>query len=259
MALIGVVWTAVFLWRGGGPTGVAQNLTFHLLIWGLVSGLFSAFANILLIEAMARQEAGICSTIYRLNLAPAALMGILLLGERVTPAKILGLSLAVAATLLFFQPGSRHRTVARAGAMGLWIVALAALLRAAMGIAYKYGLGESAPVGPFLALNGAVWIAAGLVYHLFGVRRQPHQPSDSRRMILYGLVSGVLVCGIVLFMARALQVGDASTVLPVAQLSFAFTALGGVVFMKESCTPRKVWGLILAALSILAMVWGQNV
>ncbi len=43
------------------------------LFWGCASGFLSVSANILLIEAMGMQSAGICSTIYRLNLVPAVL------------------------------------------------------------------------------------------------------------------------------------------------------------------------------------------
>lgn len=51
------------------------------LFWGCASGFLSVSANILLIEAMGIQSAGICSTVYRLNLGPAVLGAWLLLEE----------------------------------------------------------------------------------------------------------------------------------------------------------------------------------
>jgi drug/metabolite transporter (DMT)-like permease len=59
---------------------------------------------ILLIEGMRRYEVGVCSTIYRLNLAPAAVLAFVFLGEEATAGKILAVIAAVGAVLMFFEP-----------------------------------------------------------------------------------------------------------------------------------------------------------
>ena len=65
VALVGVVGTicTAFL-----PDKMGDNLSMTLT-WGLICGIFSAVGNILLIESMTNLSAGVCSTIYRLNLA----------------------------------------------------------------------------------------------------------------------------------------------------------------------------------------------
>ena len=79
LAAIGFVWAGVFsLLAAPKVFWLCDGVT---LRWGLASGCLSVVSNILLVHAMARHEAGACATIYRLNLAPAALLAFVLLGE----------------------------------------------------------------------------------------------------------------------------------------------------------------------------------
>jgi uncharacterized membrane protein len=246
LAALGVVWTAVFTLLAS-PHAIlfAGDAT---LFWGLFSGVFSVLANILLVLALARHEVGICSAIYRLNLAPAVLLAFLFLGERATQWKLLGIAAAIASILLLLQrprpaPGSRNNS-------GLWLVVLASLLRAGMGISYKCGLSAGGDGLAMLALSGLAWIVGGAVYGLIAERRAV---GVARQTFAYAAASSPLVCGIILFLMLALKHGDASCVLPIAQLSFLGSALLGVFFLREALTRRKVAGLSLALVCILLM------
>lgn len=247
LALIGVIWTLVFMILGYG--NLSAITTPSALHWGLISGLFSALANIFLIVGMARMDVSTAATIYRLNLAPAAILAFLLLGESITAWKILGISVAALAVLLFCTPSKVNGRVSG----GIWIVTAACLLRASMGIAYKYGLSSGADPYGLLALNGMVWIVCGVAYHLFFLRGRSAIASATWG---YGAISGLLVCGIVLFMVMGLQVGDASIVLPVAQLSFVMTSILGALVLREALTHRKIACLGLALLCILLLTMG---
>lgn len=245
LALIGLIWAGVF-------TALAAPHTFFhtnemTLRSGLISGLFSALANILLIEAMARCEVGICSTIYRLNLVPAVILAFWFLGETLSLSKLLGIGSAIGAVLLFFR-SSGHPALPY-HVRGLWLVMIASLLRAGMGIAYKWGLSSGANPYQLLSINGVVWLISGLFYYWMVER---NKVKLTHKTWGYGLSSGALVCGIVLFMILALQRGDASTVLPITQLSFVVTALLGAFLFRELFTGKKVMGL---ALAVLCVIW----
>ena len=90
--LIGIVWFAVLCmmpqeWADGRAT----------VWWGILSGFFSITANLLLIEAMGLQSAGICATIYRFNLLPVVFGAWILLGEKIGLLQGIGIAVAVVA------------------------------------------------------------------------------------------------------------------------------------------------------------------
>ncbi len=244
--IIGLVWTLVFLfftdWRvdSWGET----------LIWGIISGIFSVAANILLIEGMSDNDVGICSTIYRLNLVVVALWAFIVLGETVTTAKISGILFALAAVFMFFLDaprGKRRGEVER----GFYLVGLASLLRAGMGLSYKYAFLQGADRTGLLVINGVLWVIGGGLYILLKERNLGGK--FSRKSWNYGTISGLLVCGIVLFMALALQHGDAAVVLPLAQMSFLGTCGLGILFLHEKLSLKKTVGIIAGVICILCM------
>ncbi len=244
MAVMGVVstliFTAVLFFTGG------SLLDKEAAVWGLVSGFFAVVGNILLVEVMAVRQVGICATIYRLNLAPAAMLAFIFLDEPVTASKVLGISAAVVAVLLLsgIKFGNFFENIDAV----LWVVVIAAILRAFMGIAYKQGLSAGAGGIQLLVFNGIIRFVMGLVYAvLFEKKAAP------KRALPYGVGSGVLISATILFMMLALERGQASVVLPVAQLSFLLTTIIGIIFLGEHLTARKTGGLVMALICIAFM------
>jgi uncharacterized membrane protein len=206
-------------------------------------------ANVLLIEAMAHHEIGKCATIYRLNLAPAAIFAFVFLGEPVTIFKLLGIGAAVIGVVLLYESKVDIQNK-KSSSTGL-LIFIAVFLRALMGISYKHGLSLGADTFVILTLTGVAWAVTGLIYML-GFEK--HKSSMDNKGLSYGLLSGILVSGIVLFMILALEKGQASIVLPVAQLSFLVTCIMGVIWLQESMTVKKIAGLTMAMVCIIFMV-----
>ena len=248
-AMIGLVWAALLL----PATRTCWDFSRTTFAWGIISGFFSVAANLLLIEAMAREEAGICATIYRLNLVAVVIGAAALLGEDLNAIKLAGIAMAAAAVFLFANGEGRRPESGRRHYLGLALVLAAALFRAAMGLSYKYAFLHNADRMGIILLNSFCWIAGGLVYTLL---REPRGLTLTRSFWGYGLVSGALVTGIVLFMALSLQHGDAAVVLPIAQMSFIATALLGVAVLHESLKKRKVLGMLFGTLAILLLSCG---
>jgi uncharacterized membrane protein len=132
----------------------------------------------------------------------------------------------------------------------MWFIVGASLLRAGMGISYKCGLNYAGDMFIILTLNGLVWMICGALYFMF---LEKQGTKNAWASFSFGLPSGIFVCGIAGFMILALEKGDASTVLPVSQLSFFVTALLGVFFLKENLTRKKSFGLLMAVVCILFM------
>jgi drug/metabolite transporter (DMT)-like permease len=246
IAVIGSVWIVIFSVLAFPATLFkAPNVT---LMWGLISGTFGATANIFFVEAMARSEAGVCSTIYRLNLALAALFAIIVMGEAATTWKWLGIVTAVGAVLLFYEPPPPDHPHHKP--LGLWLAIAASLLRAGMGVTYKAGLSSGADGNLMLAVNGVVWLVAGLAYCVV-VEKGHVRPTANTWG--YGFLSGLLTTGIVLFLVLALKGGDVSIVLPITQLSFMVTCFFGLIFFHERMTTSKAIGVTLAIGCIMLM------
>lgn len=246
LVIIGVVWAAVFTIC---LPSLAWLVDYRTALWGAVSGVFSICANILLVKSLTKEDVGICATIYRLNLVPAALLAFVLFNESVTVSRVAAIAAGVAAIWLFSWP-SRKSASKVVFSAAIWMTVAASLLRAGMGLSYKAGLLGGANEYGLLAINGFVWVVGGSICHFTVDQKKWRIPLAT---IAFGMLSGALVCGIVLFLTLALKYGDASLVLPVTQMSFALTALAGIVIIKEPLTSRKCVGMAFALICILLM------
>lgn len=246
---IGVVFLLVLLWLPRDPTA-SLSIT---LFWGLLAGIFSVTGNILLIEAMGMQSAGLCSTIYRLNLVLVVPGAIFLLGESLTKWQGLGIFAALGAILAFMPSREERSDSRRHKLLGFYLVLLAAVLRACMGLSYKYAFMHGADKNTVTVLNAVLWIIGGLIYAVFWEKKVCFRDVG---VLKYGALSGLLVSGIVFFMAAMLHVPDgaASIVLPIAQMSFLLTFLMGVFFLKEPVSKRKIAALACGGVAILLLM-----
>ncbi|OGV79805.1 MAG: hypothetical protein A3K19_00445 [Lentisphaerae bacterium RIFOXYB12_FULL_65_16] len=247
VCLVGVVWTSVFLVLGA----VRGTLDFSApaVALGGVSGVLSAVANLLLVEMMKKTGATVAATIYRLNLVFVAVIAFIFLGEVVTGYKLVALVCAVVAVLLFANGGASRTTLDKY----ILILVGASFLRACMGICYKVASNLAVSSEVFLAINGVCWLVAGGVYFLW---RQERALPCGRSVFGYALLSGFLICGIVLFMKLAVSVGDASVAVTISQFSFLVTCPVAVVVLKEKCTAKQLAGITLATVCVVLFAHG---
>lgn len=229
VALVGLFWLIAQLFF---PC-TTENLRATLL-WGIVSGFMSVAGNILLIEAMGVQSAGLCSTIYRMNMVFVVLGGYFLLGEQISPMHWCGIVLALFAIIAFLPRSS----VVGFSRLGFGLAVLAAVLRSIMGLSYRYGFEHGADKNTVVMINCIMWIVGGFLYSVF--RERSLKWLKDSAIYKYSAISGVLVGGIVFGMAGSLKLGNASRVLPIAQMSFILTFILSVIFLKEKCDMHKI-------------------
>src|SRR5206468_1148842 len=136
----------------------------------------------------------------------------------------------------------------------LWGAAAGVLVATvAVGIAsftYKLGLREGATPISLVAAQGAVAVTLSTVFTAYLDRRI----RPSRAAWRHAPVAAALLVVAFTFLAKGLEGGEASVVVPVAQMGFVVTALLGFFFLREPFTARKCAGLAaaLAALASLA-------
>ena len=251
--------TGAYLFVIGGVVIMGQGLvlavsgsvlTFDIrtTAYGVCAGAVAMVANALLIESLARINVSLGSTIYRLNTIAVVIVAVVFLHEALTLPKIAGIALGVAAVVLLYQRGGRggdHRGLRAATAM----VVVAALLRAAFGIMSKVGLADGAEPFLFMLHIGIGWTVGALVYGV--VRKQP--PVALRDVLPYAIASGTLICLVVTFLLLGLRTGEASVVIPIANLSFMVALLTSAAFGMERITRRKLVAVGCAAVAIVLL------
>jgi uncharacterized membrane protein len=69
----------------------------------------------------------------------------------------------------------------------------------------------------------------------------------------YSAIAAILLLGATIFMLRSVAGGQASVLVPIAQMGFVIAALLGIFVLRERITVRKAVGLVsaLAALAVL--------
>jgi len=244
--IIGIIWFAFFFIQS---QNFFSSINSKLLILGLVSGTFGIVANILLLEGMKRCDVGISSTVYRLNLAPAAIIAVFILNESLSVIKVVGVLLAVVSVCMMKPSGQKQSSFST---MGLVILIIACLFRAGMGICFKISSNCGYDSNHLLALNGLMWIVGGVVYYYKDRALQ----MISKEHLQYGGLSGMLVCGIVLFLTKSLENGPASIIIPISQMSFILTAVLGFFIFREEVTLRKGSALLLGVLAVVTLSVG---
>src|SRR5438045_1590523 len=136
-------------------------------------------------------------------------------------------------------------------AAALWgAVAGACAMVGYYNFAYKVGLRDGATPIALVVTQGfvAVTLATGFAACVDG-RIRPARAAWSHAPVAAVLLVSAFVC-----LAKGLESGEASVVVPVAQMGFVVTALLGFLFLREPLTARKSAGLAaaLAALACLA-------
>ena len=215
-------------------------------IWfGTLAGVCLAIANLTFIESLGRLNVSVGSTIYRLNTVGVVLLSLLLLGEPIGIFKVLGVLVAIVSVwMLCDSPVGKevHGQVA----VFLWLAILASALRAVFGVIAKAGLNAGANAETVVLIYAVSWIPAGLIY---GLLREKNIKL-SRDNIAYGTASGIILCLVANFLIEAMKLGDASTVVPIANLSFIVALVISVILGMEKLTWRKSQALFLAGVAI---------
>lgn len=252
--------TWVYLLAMGGVLVVGQSIALAVAripldfdptaaLWGTSAGAVVMLANALLIESLGRINVSLGSTIYRLNTIAVVAFAVAFLGEALTWRKVAGVALGVLAVILLYRRGGRDGDERRL-IVALWIAIAASLLRAAFGIVSKLGLAGGTDPFVFMVYVGAGWTLAAIAYGL--IRRQPAAPM--REVLPYAVVSGALACFVATFLLLGLRTGEASVVIPIANMSFVVALVTSAALSMERMTRQKLVAVGTAALAIILLV-----
>ena len=136
----------------------------------------------------------------------------------------------------------------------MWFVfaLLSAVFAALTSILAKVGInGVNSNLATALRTMVVVVMAWGMV---FLTDAQGGLAGISRKSWIFLILSGLATGASWLCYYRALQMGDASKVVPVDKLSVVITLVMAAVFLHEKFTPRSIAGCVLIGAGTLLMV-----
>ena len=218
-------------------------------LWGAVAGVLVVIGYYNFAWSLKHGSVSTHSTIFRLSFAVTVTLAVLILHEPLSIPKLAGLALVlVAIWLLLKEPAGNYRS--RESRASLARVLVATLAVGIASFTYKLGLrGGAAPIALVVA-QGAVAVTLSTIFAAYvdrGIR-------PARVAWRHAPLAAALLVVAFTFLAKGLETGEASVVVPIAQMGFVVTALLGFFLLRERFTARKGTGLIaaLAALSSLA-------
>ncbi len=242
---IGIVWTTLQL----STFAIADQqliLNSASLFYGLAAGLLLTASNLFLLESLTHIDASLGSTIYRLNTVGVVLLSLVFLNEPLGIFKAVGVFLGVFAVFLLYRRNNQSGTKERYYAFFFSLAVAASFFRALYGVTSKAGFVQGASFQTLLIIGSICWIFGGAGYALFREKRF----KITAKKALYSLVSGMLVFLIVNFLMLAVKHGEASTVIPIANMSF-IVALGLSVTLKmEELTKYKLLAVVVSVVAI---------
>jgi uncharacterized membrane protein len=213
-------------------------------LWGALAGLFVLVAVFNFARSLRDGAVSTNAPIFRLNFAITAALAIVLLGEALTITKLAALACTLGAVwLLLAEPGALSR---RMNLKSLQSVLLATVAMAFANFFYKVGLRQGALPETVVAVQAWVFCSTATAFVWLRERRFHFTPGGWRYPALAAVALGI---GFV-FLMHALAGGQASVMVPVAQMGFVFTALLGVVMFHETFNARKRVGLLAAAAAL---------
>lgn len=136
--------------------------------------------------------------------------------------------------------------------MWLILALLSAVFAALTSILAKIGIdGVNSNLATAIRTMVVVVMAWGMV---FLTHAQSGLSSIGRKSWLFLILSGLATGASWLCYYRALQLGEASRVVPIDKLSVVLTMIFAAIFLHERFTPKSILGCVLIAAGTLLMI-----
>jgi len=239
------------------PLVIVYALATHTLVldpaalWGSLAGAFVFIGFFCFIRSLATGLVSTNASIFRLNFIVTVLLVVIWLGEPMTTSKIAGLALALLATwLLLGISANADRAPADARRRSLVLVAVATLAFGTSNFFHTMGLRHGALPETLAVAQAALFMPLATVV-VYVADRKVRPPSVTFK---YSAPAAIVLLGATITLLRSVAGGQASVLVPIAQMGFVVAALLGIFILRERVTVRKMIGLAtaLAALAALA-------
>ncbi len=219
-------------------------------LWGSAVGLCSFISFYNFIRSLRTGSISINAPIFRLSFAFTAALAISVLHEPLTPYKIGGLALTLAAVwLLLGSPTPTEAVAPRLTAESLLQVLVATLFLGMSNFIYKVGLQAGTNPASMLVAQASVFVVLATGFAIYtdrGLR-------PARTVWNHAPPAGIFLLFGLVFMLESLSRGEASVLVPISQMGFVVAAVLGFAVLREPFTARKAAGLVAAIAAIVCL------
>ena len=247
MAALGLAWIFVFSQGSMGQIGDISPRT-----WGLIvlSGLATGGAWLCRFKALKLQNVNKVTPITKTSVILTMVLAFIFLGDPLGPVTVLAMVLLGLGTWLMLE---LKKVEAEKGFTWLIFACLAALFASMVAILGSIGVQD---------INAILWTALRTIVVAAVSWLMVWITKEGKGLKTVGLknyavliLSGFATGGSWIFFYQALQVGPASLVVPVDQLSIVLTMGFAALFLKEKFTKRSVFGLGILTAGILLPIF----
>ncbi|MEM7293548.1 MAG: EamA/RhaT family transporter [Pseudomonadota bacterium] len=242
---IGCVWIALQL-AYMGFTSAEPSFDRTTLTYGIVAAIFVTVSNILLVECMGHLPISMASTVYRLNTVPLVIIAFWFLHEDIGSLRVGGIVAGLVTVALLYEPVRTRVTNSPHYLAFTYLIILASIVRALYGVATKGGVNNGGDPNTMMLLAAVGWCIGGLAYAHFRERRV----IITKDKLKFIPVAGCLVFSVVWLLTTALTMGDASVIVPIANMGFVAAFLFSLALRLELINPRKLSAIVSAAIAI---------
>ncbi|MGI6254459.1 MAG: EamA family transporter [Acutalibacter sp.] len=245
----------VFAWLMAFLTAGVPNLTaigWNTYLFLVLSGLATGASWICYFKALQLGDVNKVAPIDKSSLLLTMILGVLLLGERLSWGKVGCMALIAAGTYLMIEKKRNVPTPRTTGKGWLFYAILSAVFAALTTILGKLGVeGIDSNLGT--ALRTVVVLIMAWAIVLAEGKQKDISRIDGRSWVFL-VFSGVATGLSWLCYYRALQTGDASLVAPIDKLSLLFTVAFSGIFLKERLSAKSGVGLVLLTAGTLLLL-----
>ena len=233
---------------------ITGSLVFNAgALWGALAGVFIVLGYYNFAYCLKAGSVSIVAPVFRLSFALTAALAVVLLDEALTAPKLAGLVLALAAVWLLLGAPAGGNPGARKQDRALLLRLLGATAAVAVAnLIYKFGLRAGSTPAMLLSAQACT---ASVIATTFAARIDG-RIRPNRAAMRHAPVAAVVLSTAFVLLLTGLKTGDASVLVPVAQMGFVVTALLGFVFMGEQFTGRKGTGLVVALAALASLAYG---
>ncbi|MGD8859073.1 MAG: EamA family transporter [Myxococcales bacterium] len=237
VAQTGAVFTTLTVISG---SALGFELTAQMALLGVVSGLLGMTTGWTHLYAMGRGPGSVTSAVRKLSFILTGLLAVVFLGESLTLTKLAAGALAALALVTM---GLRGDNLTRPHP----VIYVALVTSGLMAFVHKLAAMAGVSASAFLMVQSGT---AHVSSHVVALRRGGYR--FSRNTVGFALLTGSIIAVAMVLGMYALRAGEAVVVVPILQLGFLVNAPLSFWLLKEPVTGRKLLGLLMGTLAIVA-------
>ncbi len=217
------------------------------VFYGVVAGFISFAGYLLFLSSFGRGDISVNVTIYRLNLVPTVLLGIVFIGETLDFTRIVAILLCIGSIFMFSGLFERKTGGGAPDYRSIILSLSACLVMSVLNFWNKLAMMNGAI--PFRMMLWRFIIVSIVAFTI--VIKKTHQVSFNPAAVRLSAISGPIMIAGIFFYLSAVSTGDLNLVAPISQLSFVLIGVISFVFLKEEFSWRKIAGLVLAVVAVI--------